>query len=69
MCNAAIQDRDHGKNLNSQPVIPFLKTKDLQNRYTKKQPTRFSIAPFNQKTKEKKFPSIQRVINFVRLKK
>ena len=23
--NAAIQDRDHGKNLNPHPVIPFLK--------------------------------------------
>ena len=26
-----------------------IKNKDLQNRYTKKQPTHFSIAPFNQK--------------------
>ena len=33
-----------------------LKNKDLQNRYTRKQPTHFSIAPFDQKLKKKNFP-------------
>ena len=31
----------------------FLKNKDLQNRYTRKQSTHFSIAPFDQKLKKK----------------
>ena len=48
--NATVHGMDHGKNLNPH----HLKNKDLQNRYTRKQPTHFSIAPFNQKTKEKK---------------
>ena len=52
--NATVHGMDHGKNLNPHPVIHFLKNKDLQNRYTRKQPKHFSIAPFNQKTKEKK---------------
>ena len=69
MSNAVLQGRDHGKNLNPHPVIHFLKNKDLQNSYARKQPTHFSIAPFNQKTKEKKNYLSQTNQEFFTLKK
>ena len=53
---AAIQDRDHGKTWMHHSLIHFFKKhKDLQNRYTRKQPTHFSIATLWSITKKKKF--------------